>query len=121
MSLTRALPRCGARVAYAAPVPEAGRLSDAVVAWTGYGEADSPQRNDDRVRQRFGAAEAERLLPMVRAVEAECWASKAHLARDDAIEAVVWAYTFNNKSTVPERNGAAARSFIREALAHQCE
>jgi hypothetical protein len=56
---------------------------------------------------------------MIRAVEAECWASKAHLTaadlaalataaaahvherfphlREDAIEAVVWAYTFDNK------------------------
>ena len=101
------------------PSYQANLLSDAVVAWVGYGEAVSPKRDDDRVRQRFGAAEAERLLPIVRAVEAECWASKAHLAaanpaamataaaahlherfphlREDAIEAVVWAYTFDNR------------------------
>jgi hypothetical protein len=100
-------------------VLEANLLSDAVVAWTGYGEATAPTRDDDRVRQRFGAAEAERLLQIVRAVEEECWASKAHLTapdltamataaaahiherfprlREDAIEAVVWAYTFDNR------------------------
>jgi hypothetical protein len=66
-------------VAYAAPVPETSPLRDAVVAWTGYGEAAWPKRDDDRVRQRFGAEEAERLLLMVRAVEEECWASRAHL------------------------------------------
>jgi hypothetical protein len=100
-------------------VAEADALSEAVVAWTGYREADLPTRDDGRVTERFGKAEAERLLPMVRDVERECWASKAHQTAadpaemaalaaahlrgrfpqlgDHAIEAVVWAYTFDNR------------------------
>jgi hypothetical protein len=98
---------------------ETDALSEAVVVWMGCGEGAWPRRDDDRVRERFGTAEAERLLPMVRHVELECWASNAHLTaaglaemataaatflrerfpdlRDDAVEAVVWAYTFDNR------------------------
>ena len=94
-------------------------LTAAIVLWTGYGESSSPARDEERVRDRFGNDEADRLLPLVRGVEDACWASKARetavdlpemarLARNhlrecfpqlgpDAIEAVVWAYTFDNR------------------------
>jgi hypothetical protein len=99
-------------------VTEPDALSEAIVAWTGYGEGAWPKRDEERVRERFGTAEADRLLPMVRDVERECWASRAHQTAPDlaematvaaghlrerfphlghdAIEAVVWTYTFDN-------------------------
>jgi hypothetical protein len=94
-------------------------LSEAVIVWTGYGTASWPWRDDGRLCERFGTAEAQRLQPLVNRAHDECWASEAHLTAADlpemgriaaryvrdhcpqlseeAVEALVWAYTFDNK------------------------
>lgn len=92
-------------------------LTEAIVVWTGYGESAWPRRDDQRLSEHV--VDAERLIPLVHVAEADCWASGAHLmsgtlselARaaelhlrahrpelgDQAVAALVWAYTFDNK------------------------
>jgi hypothetical protein len=104
---------------YASVVDDGTKLSEASITWTAYRTASWPERDDDRLRERFGAVEAESLVRRVHRVHEECWASGAHLTAADlpemgriaaeylrerypqlsgeAVEAVVWAYTFDNK------------------------
>jgi hypothetical protein len=99
--------------------PDPDKLSRGIVVWTGRGHASSPSRSEDRLVAEFGDERAAQLLPLIRALEDEFYESDArHTARDlatmgdaaaarfrelhpeltdDAIEALVWCYTFDFK------------------------
>lgn len=94
-------------------------VSEAVVWWTGWGRKPWPRRDDDSVLERFGADTALDLLPAVKNLESDFYASDArHRARtlvemghqaaadfrlrhpevaEKAIEALAWCYTFDFK------------------------
>lgn len=94
-------------------------LSDAIVQWTGWGDAAWPIRDDERVIARFGVEAALDLVPAVHRLEGEFYESDARLvindltemgaaaaARfrdlhpeigDDAVAAFAWCYTYDFK------------------------
>lgn len=95
------------------------RVAEAIVVWTGKDRLAWPHRDDRRVVDRFGAAAAAGLLPLVRRLYDEFYDSDAHLraaslsemaalASADfrkkhpqlsasAIDALAWCYTFDYK------------------------
>jgi hypothetical protein len=103
--------------------PEASgaeRLGEAIVLWTGHGEAAWPDRGaagEARLRARFGEAEARRLLTEVRRAAHDFSTSDAWITAPDlpamadqasaefrarhpdlpeaAISALAWCYTFD--------------------------
>jgi hypothetical protein len=94
-------------------------LSEAIVLWTGYGVAMCPERDEDRVRKRFGDDATAALVPLLEAFEEDFYSSTAHqsvpglaeMARqaasefrerhpeilDDAAEALAWCYSWDWK------------------------
>ena len=94
-------------------------LSAAVVIWTGWRESAWPDRDDARVVRRFGAAAATTLLPQIRQLADDFYASDARdkaadlremgeraMARfrarhpeisDEAVHALAWCYTYDYK------------------------
>ncbi len=102
---------------------EAGKpaslVSEALVVWTGWRDLAWPSRDEDRVVRQFGRAEAELLMPQVRAWADDFYASDAHIhaptlvemgdraeaefrlrhpeASDEAVRALAWCYTFDFK------------------------
>jgi hypothetical protein len=94
-------------------------LSTAIVVWTGRGQLSWPQPDDTRVVDRFGTDVAATLLPQIRELKDEFYASEASLVvadlkemgdvaaaqfrkkhpelSEDAIQALAWCYTFANK------------------------
>ena len=92
------------------------RLSEAIVVWTGWGEASWPDPGEQRLVARFGESDALDLLPVVKAIEDEFFSSDArHHAADpaemarqaiedfrikhpelsnEAMTALAWCYTF---------------------------
>lgn len=99
-------------------VNDSARVSEAIVIWTGFGQAPTPSRDEERLVQRFGD-EAVDLLPTVQRLEDDFYASDAHhvaidlvemarLAADDfraqhphisdeAVRALAWCYTYDYK------------------------
>jgi len=95
------------------------RVADAMVVWTGKGELAWPQLDDSRVIARFGSESASELLPVLRKLYEEFYASDAHLkaaslsemsaiasaqfrenyplARPSTVDALAWCYTFDYK------------------------
>lgn len=93
------------------------RLSEAMVLWTGWETFAWPHRDDSRLIDRFGAAEAAPLLPKVHEMSREFYLSKAFQVANDfkemgdmaiadfkranpdapeaAMEALAWCYTFD--------------------------
>jgi hypothetical protein len=63
---------------------EAAELSKAVVAWTGFGTAAWPIRDDAAFAGVFSASDTARLAPIVKVLEASFYQSKA------AVTAVLW-------------------------------
>jgi hypothetical protein len=100
-------------------VDKASALCRAVVAWTGYGKTPSPRRDEQHLAAELGAHEATSLLPQVRALEDDFYASDArdtassladmgqrasidfrrlHPEVDElVVEAFAWCYTFDYK------------------------
>ena len=95
------------------------RVADAMVVWTGKGELAWPQPDDARVIARFGSVSANELLPVLRTLYDEFYASDAHLkaaslpemyamasaqfrerhplAGSSMVDALAWCYTFDYK------------------------
>ena len=94
-------------------------LSDAIVIWTGWGSSPWPVRDEARIVERFGAETARSLLPRIRELEDEFYSSDARIVvedlaemgrvaakqfreahpdlSDEAVRALTWSYTFDNK------------------------
>jgi hypothetical protein len=94
-------------------------LGKAIVAWTGFGETSRPSRDDARVVALFGDELADAVLPKVRSLEDDFYASDArHVAPDlaemgarasadfarihpeipeEAVRALAWCYTYDYK------------------------
>ncbi len=95
------------------------RLGEAIVLWSGWGSASFPLRNEKPVVDRFGEHQAAELMPMLRLMVEEFYASDArYTAADlkemeassmgqfvkkrpslptDAVRALAWCYTFDNR------------------------
>lgn len=96
-----------------------GVISDAVVVWTGFGEAPSPDRDLQRLVEHFGPEVATEVVPQLRALEDDFYASEAihHIAdlaeateaaasefrerhpglSEDAVRALAWCYSYDFK------------------------
>jgi hypothetical protein len=94
-------------------------LATALIVWTGWGLTAWPQRDEQRLASFLGAAAAAELLPQLRKLQDDFYASDARytapdlaamgrMAADDfralhpeisndAIEALTWCYTFDYK------------------------
>jgi hypothetical protein len=94
-------------------------VSDAIFVWTGHGGSAWPQRDENRLVHRFGSETAAELLPRLRMLQRDFYASDARDTapdqrslgdrapavfkhwhpelRDDAVEALAWCYTFDFK------------------------
>ena len=94
-------------------------LSTAIIVWTGWGETNSPSRDEARLLDRFGSEVTVELLPTIRQLEDEFYASDARDVVADlkemgdraatqfrskhpeisqeAIRALRWCYTFDYK------------------------
>ena len=95
------------------------RAGEAIVVWTGFGRSSWPSRNDELIARHFGHETAAMLLPIIRRLEDDFYASDARhtasdlaeMARissqqfkakypdvpDDAVRALAWCYTFDYK------------------------
>jgi hypothetical protein len=98
---------------------DASLVSQAIVIWTGWGQATWPVRDEARVVKRFGVDTAADLLPRIRELAREFYSSdardviadlkemgdvaagefrRAHPElSDEAVQALVWCYTYDNK------------------------
>jgi len=94
-------------------------LSKAIVAWTGFETSRTPSREERRVVERLGADVAVELMPRVRELEDDFYASNARWVASDlvdmgnratadfrekhpeisteAVEAFAWCYTYDYK------------------------
>ena len=94
-------------------------LAEAVRIWTGWGSISAPNRDEKRVAQRYGAATAAKLMPVIKSLEGEFYTSDARftaadlpemaaLASEqfiqkhpgidkDIVDALAWCYTFDYK------------------------
>ena len=94
-------------------------LNEAVVWWTGWGRMSWPSRQDADVAERYGEDTALDLIPAIKLLEADFYASEARhraptlaemgdrAAEDfrklhpevskDAVKALAWCYTFDYK------------------------
>ena len=94
-------------------------LAHGVVRWTGYGSSAWPQRDDDALVREFGEPDGLDLLAALKTLEADFYASDAHLnahdlrtmgdqaaaefraqhpdVPDEVVAAFTWCYTFDYK------------------------
>jgi hypothetical protein len=94
-------------------------LSEAVVVWTGWGDAPRPRREDDRLVDRYGEGLALTVIPAVHTLEREFFASTAKDTEpglqamgdaaaddfrklhpevsEDAVQALTWCYVYDYK------------------------
>jgi hypothetical protein len=94
-------------------------LAEAVRIWTGWGSTSAPNRDEGRVAQRYGPMTAAKLMPVIKSLEDEFYASDARftaadlaematLASEqfirkhpgidkDIVDALAWCYTFDFK------------------------
>ena len=99
--------------------PSAETLSKAIVVWTGRGVTNYPQRDENRVVERFGVDAAVDLVPLINALEEDFYTSTAYQAvpglaemadqaasefrerhpeiSNDAVEAFAWCYSWDWK------------------------
>jgi hypothetical protein len=99
--------------------PTDASLSTALISWTGWGLTAWPQRDEQRLASQLGADAAAELLPQLRRLEDDFYASNARYIApdlaamgrtaaddfrrlhpeisDDAIEALTWCYTYDYK------------------------
>ena len=95
------------------------QLVEPVRIWTGWRATPSPSRDEARVVQRYGAAKAAKLLPVIKSLEDDFYASDARFTAVDLqqmatlaseqfvqkhpgidneiVEALAWCYTFDFK------------------------
>jgi hypothetical protein len=100
-------------------VPDPALVSEAIVLWTGWGRKRRPSRDEAALVEHFGEPLALDLLPVLRVLEDDFYASTAHstaptLAEmgdqaaadfrwlhpevsEDAVQALAWCYTFDFK------------------------
>ena len=93
--------------------------SHAIVVWTGYDQSSWPARDEDRLVAEFGLELATELVPLVRRLDDDFYASDAHLTASDlstmaqeasaafrglhpeiseeAVAALTWCYTYDYK------------------------
>lgn len=98
---------------------DASLVSEAIVVWTGWGQNAWPSRDEARLVERFGASTTADLLPRIRELEDDFYASNArftvsdlgemgHVAADqfrethpeisdNAVRALAWCYTYDYK------------------------
>lgn len=94
-------------------------VSQGIVVWTGWGQASRPTRDKARLVEQFGAETAADLMPRIRELEDDFYASDArftvgdlkamgNIAADqfrgahpevseDAVQAFAWCYTYDYK------------------------
>lgn len=65
------------------------QLAEAVRIWTGWGTNISPNRDDARVVQHYGEVTASRLLPIIKSLEDDFYASDARFTAADLAEMAV--------------------------------
>jgi hypothetical protein len=102
-----------------APEDDADVISAAMVLWTGWGESSWPSRDDDRVVSRYGEDLALALLPVLRGLATDFYASDAKDTAsglqemgdaaaaqfrtrhpeisEAAVQALAWCYTYDHK------------------------
>ena len=95
------------------------QLVEAVRLWTGWGQAMMPSRNDKRLTDHFGEETAAKLLPVIKSLEDDFYASNAQFiaanlqemekiaseqftqkhptVSDEIVKALAWCYTFDFK------------------------
>jgi hypothetical protein len=61
-------------------------LAEAVRIWAGWGTSSSPSRDEQRVIQRYGSATTAKLLPVIKSLEDEFYASDARFTAIDMAE-----------------------------------
>jgi hypothetical protein len=61
-------------------------LVDAIRIWSGWGIEHSPRREDSRLARQRGNAFAMRLLPIIKELQKDFYASDAHLRASDLTE-----------------------------------
>ncbi len=98
---------------------DGGLVAEAMAVWTGQGTLAWPQLDDSRVMAHFGSDPGQRLLPLLRKLYDEFYASDAFLKANNLSEmaalasaafrekypaagpaivgALAWCYTFDNK------------------------
>lgn len=94
-------------------------LTEAMLVWTGFGKRPFPCRDESHLVDRFGAETAAQLLPVLRSLEDDFYASDArHTAEDiqemgtmsseqfrkthpgvaeEIVQALAWCYTYDFK------------------------
>lgn len=95
------------------------QLVEAVCLWTGWGQSIMPSRNDKRLVDHFGEEVAAKLLPLIKSLEEDFYASDAQLVAvnlqemeklasehfkrrhpavaEEIVKAFAWCYTFDFK------------------------
>jgi hypothetical protein len=98
---------------------DAAELSAALIVWTGWGQTPWPQRDEQRLTHQFGTDATADLLPQLRKLEDDFYATDARLVApdletmariaadefrrlhpeisDDAVQALTWCYTWDYK------------------------
>lgn len=99
--------------------PRALGVSEAIVIWSGWGTTPSPAREEARLVAAVGSDRAEQLMPRIREVEDDFYASDARFVATDlkemgdlaiadfqrrrrdvsdaAVQALAWCYTYDYK------------------------
>jgi len=94
------------------------QLVEAVRVWTGWGQSATPSRSDQRLADQFGE-DATKLLPLIKSLEDDFYASDARLTAanlqemeklasdqfrqrhptvaEEIVKAFAWCYTFDFK------------------------
>ena len=94
-------------------------VAEAVVAWTGWGRAVWPDRDEARLSELLGAEAAKEVMPAVQLLVNDFYASDAHVwaanflemaeaasaqfrakypaLPEEAVQALAWCYTFDHK------------------------
>ena len=99
--------------------PTGTEISEAIIAWTGWGDELRPVRDELRLVQHFGDERTQDLLPIVQRLEREFYESDARFTvadlatmgaqaaaqfrqkhaelTEDAIQAFAWCYSYDYK------------------------
>ena len=99
-------------------VLNSAQLIEAVRVWTGWGQSAMPSRSDQRLADQFGE-DATKLLPLIKSLEGDFYASDARLTAanlqeiemlasdqfrqrhptvaEEIVKAFAWCYTFDFK------------------------
>ena len=61
-------------------------LPDVIAVWAGWGVSPMPKQNDERVIAHFGPQVAQELLPVIKSLEGEFYASATDILSNDLSE-----------------------------------